>query len=106
MIPFYRRFGVDAGDTYRAEVRHASGEVKGVYSWLKPDGSPHMITYAAGNQGYRAVPLAQLGVTLPRLPHGLYAGGAQPSQPRPYGVFGQPFTQQAPVSSGAGKKLR
>lgn len=48
------RFGVDAGSSFRAEQRMSGGEVSGVYSWQKPDGSDALIAYLTGQtQGYR-----------------------------------------------------
>ncbi len=84
------RFGVDLGDVYRAEIRSPNGVVRGVYSFLGPDGVPHTIPYsnvggtsgvdvdvgvdaehnAAG--GYASVPFSQLGIALPPYPYALY----------------------------------
>ncbi len=52
---FARRFGVDTGDSYRAEMRTPGGQVKGVYSWRRPDGTEKIISYASDENGFRNV---------------------------------------------------
>lgn len=69
------RFGVNTGNSYRSEMRQPSGVVKGVYSWLKPDGSPQTIAYASDANGYRAIPVNQMGLQLPAFPYSLYHPG-------------------------------
>lgn len=66
------RFAVDTSDSYRAEIRTPTGTVKGIYSWLRPDGTSKTVSYSANPQlGFRAVPFGQLGVALPPFPHKL-----------------------------------
>lgn len=69
------KFGVNTGNSYRSEMRQPSGVVKGVYSWLKPDGSPQTIAYASDANGYRAIPVNQMGLQLPAFPYSLYHPG-------------------------------
>ncbi len=73
------RFGVDLGDSFRAEVRdggQGQGAVRGVYSYLRPDGAPFTLAYAkAPGAGYRPVAggaAALPGVSLPAFPRSLY----------------------------------
>ena len=97
---FGSRFGVDLGDSYRAEIRDgpaAGGGVRGVYSFLRPDGTPVTVAYAKapGPDGvYRTVPggpAALPGVRLPPFPHSLYS---PLGQPRPYLAYGQQQQQR------------
>ncbi|TRY76566.1 hypothetical protein TCAL_00130, partial [Tigriopus californicus] len=69
------KFGVNTGNSYRSEMRQPTGVVKGVYSWLKPDGSPQTIAYANDANGYRAIPVNQMGLQLPAFPYSLYHPG-------------------------------
>lgn len=64
--------GTDSGHQFKAELRMANNEVKGVYSYLQPNGSPYTVAYTAGVNGYRTMPLAQLGLALPPFPYSLY----------------------------------
>jgi hypothetical protein len=41
---------MDPGDSYRAEFRSTSGQIRGIYSWINPDGSPHTLTYNLGHR--------------------------------------------------------
>ena len=69
--------GTKSADSFRAEeTKTGQNEVKGVYSWLDPNGSPHLVAFNSGQQGYRTLPLQKAGLALPPFPYGLY-------QPRP-----------------------
>eukprot|EP00095_Tigriopus_kingsejongensis_P010749 snap_masked-scaffold277_size226016-processed-gene-0.12 protein:Tk10749 transcript:snap_masked-scaffold277_size226016-processed-gene-0.12-mRNA-1 annotation:"conserved hypothetical protein" len=78
------KFGVNTDKSYRSEMRLANGDVKGVYSWLKPDGSPHTLAYASDANGYRALPLNQMGLQLPTFPFSLYHAGQTNPRTREY----------------------
>ena len=39
---------MDPGDTYRVEYRTSDGQIRGFYSWIGSQGSPHSVSYNVG----------------------------------------------------------
>ena len=39
---------MDLGDTYRVEYRTSDGQIRGFYSWISNQGSPHSVSYNVG----------------------------------------------------------
>ena len=47
------RMAYDAPNGFRAEVREADGELKGVYGWTDPDGNLVTKTFLNDDKGFR-----------------------------------------------------
>merc|ERR1711935_717392 len=74
--------GTQSENQYRAELRDANNEVKGVYSWLDALGKEHTVAFNSGKNGYRTMPLEKSGIDLPPFPYGLYGDRPEEIQAR------------------------
>merc|ERR1711976_10855 len=63
--------GTQSENQFRAEIRDANNEVKGVYSWLDASGNEHTVVFNSGKDGYKIMPLEESGIELPPFPYGL-----------------------------------
>ena len=76
------RMGTDSGSHYRAEIKDANNEAKGIYSWIDPLGNAHTTAFNAGQNGYQVLPVPKSGLVLPPFPYGLYQARPQEAQAR------------------------
>ena len=74
--------GTDSGSHYRAEIKDANNEAKGIYSWIDPLGNAHTTAFNAGQNGYQVLPVPKSGLVLPPFPYGLYQARPQEAQAR------------------------
>eukprot|EP00093_Oithona_nana_P004761 04761.XXX_56324_55355_1 [CDS] Oithona nana genome sequencing. len=76
------KMGTDSGSHYRAEIKDANNEAKGIYSWIDPLGNAHTTAFNAGQNGYQVLPVPKSGLVLPPFPYGLYRPRPQEAQAR------------------------
>merc|ERR1712156_340148 len=74
--------GTQSENQFRAEIRDANNEVKGVYSWLDASGNEHTVVFNSGKDGYKIMPLEESGIELPPFPYGLYGDKPEEIQAR------------------------
>ena len=79
---FQFRIGTDSGTHFRAEIKDANNEAKGIYSWIDPLGNAHTTAFTAGQKGYQVLPVPKSGLSLPPFPYGLYQPRPQEAQAR------------------------
>ena len=71
--------------SFKVESRSAEGEVRGVYSYLQPNGLPHTVAYIADGQdgkGFRTYPIQAVIPQLPPFPYSLQSEMAEASLPQ------------------------
>ena len=71
--------------SFKVESRSAEGEVRGVYSYLQPNGLPHTVAYIADGQdgkGFRTYPIQTVIPQLPPFPYSLQSEMAEASLPQ------------------------
>ena len=62
--------------------------MKGVYSFLKPNGQPHTFAYQSHGGAYQSVSLDDLGISLPPFPYSIQKA-IDDEELRPYGALAQ-----------------
>ena len=71
--------------SFKVESRSAEGEVRGVYSYIQPNGLPHTVAYIADGQdgkGFRTYPIQTVIPQLPPFPYSLQSEMAEASLPQ------------------------
>ena len=71
--------------SFKVESRSAEGEVRGVYSYLQPNGLPHTVAYIADGhdgKGFRTYPIQAVIPQLPPFPYSLQSEMAEASLPQ------------------------
>ena len=82
-------------NSFRAETRSPNG-VAGVYSWLKPDGSPHTFSYSNFNGKYQTVPVFEKALNMISF---LLKQDEKPSEAKELNTFGEFFNPKVILKS-------